>query len=404
MKQVIKIGTHMIISGACLLAVANAFNSVWELWGYSLATMLLGAVCCVIRQKEWSFWMFIGSHLFLIFGGVFGISVAGLRGWYLLIWITLILYSAILRLVPQAQGLDEPGLVYVAILILNYMLICALDGSTAIQRVSILTVLFYFLLYLLYRNLACMDEFIMLQGFSTKVDEQGVRKLNNRLSLLYTTMLGTILGLFSLFRGEKLWEVFAGWLERAIRYLLSFLPITEQVQPEEEEEIKNGIENLAQAMPEEQDPSIFMQVLGEVMRVVFTIFIVVAVIAGIVYAAIYIYRHFYNKQSRTEENKVIETLSYGDRIAKKRKPRIFAKPEQSPSRKIRKIYKRNMKRLGAKRISGFSYMLPEEQVKLLREQGTDEETIREIKSLYEKARYSSELLTDNEVDYMRRIM
>ena len=49
-------------------------------------------------------------------------------------------------------------------------------------------------------------------------------------------------------------------------------------------------------------------------------------------------------------------------------------------------------------------MLPEEQVKLLREQGTDEETIREIKSLYEKARYSSELLTDNEVDYMRRIM
>ena len=63
-----------------------------------------------------------------------------------------------------------------------------------------------------------------------------------------------------------------------------------------------------------------------------------------------------------------------------------------------------MKRLGAKRISGFSYMLPEEQVKLLREQGTDEETIREIKSLYEKARYSSELLTDNEVDYMRRIM
>ena len=404
MKQVIKIGTHMIISGTLLLALANAFESVWELLAYSLASMILGAVCCVIRQKEWSFWMFIGSHLFLISGGVLGISITGLKGWYLLIWITLILYSAILRLVPQARGLDEPGLIYVVILILNYMLICALNGSVPVQSVSILTVLLCFLLYLLYRNLDCMDEFIMLQGFSTKVDEQGIRKLNNRLSLLYTGVLGIILGLFSLFRGEKLWEVLAGLLKKVLRYLLSLLPITEQVQPEEKEEIKNGMGNMLHEMTEEQDPSMFMKILGEIMYVAFTILIVVAVIAAIVYAVLYIYRNFYHKQSGKDENKVVESLSYGDGIAKERKARFFARQEQNPARRIRKIYKKNMKRLGAKRISRFSYMLPEEQVKLLREQGTDEETIREIKSLYEKARYSSELLTDNEVDYMRRIM
>lgn len=404
MKQVIKIGTHMIISGTLLLALANAFESVWELLAYSLASMILGAVCCVIRQKEWSFWMFIGSHLLLIFGGVLGISITGLKGWYLLIWITLILYSAILRLVPQARGLDEPGLVYVVILILNYMLICALNGSVPVQSVSILTVLLCFLLYLLYRNLDCMDEFIMLQGFSTKVDEQGIRKLNNRLSLLYTGVLGIILGLFSLFRGEKLWEVLAGLLKKVLRYLLSLLPITEQVQPEEKEEIKNGMGNMLHEMTEEQDPSMFMKILGEIMYVAFTILIVVAVIAAIVYAVLYIYRNFYHKQSGKDENKVVESLSYGDKVTKEKKTRFFARQEQNPARRIRKIYKKNMKRLGAKRISRFSYMAPEEQVKLLREQGTDEETVRKISALYEKARYSSELLTDNEVDYMRRIM
>lgn len=404
MKQVIKIGTHVIIGGASMLALANAFDSVWELLAYSLASMILGGVCCVIRQKEWSFWMFIGSHLLLVFGGVLGIAVADFRGWYLLIWITLILYSAIIRLVPQAHWLDEPELAYVVILILNYILVCALDGSARIQSVSILTVLLSFLLYLLYRNLDCMDEFIVLQGFSTKVDEQGVRKLNNRLSVLYTAVLGMILGLFSLFRGEKLWEVLAGLLKKVLRYLLSFLPITEQVQPEEKEEIKNGMGNMLHEMTEEQDPSMFMKILGEIMYVLFTILIVAGVIAAIVYAALYIYRNFYNKQSGRDENKVVEALSYGDKVTKEKKTRFFARGEQTPARRIRKIYKKNMKRLGAKRISGFSYMAPEEQVKLLREQGTDEDTVRKISALYEKARYSSDFVTDVEVDYMRRNM
>ena len=404
MKQAIKIGTHMIIGGALLLAVANAFGSAWELLAYSVASMAVGAVCCVIRQKEWSFWSFIGSHLLLILGGVFLVAIAGLREWYLFMWITLILYSAVIRLVPQAHWLDEPGMVYVVILTLNYMLICALDGSLAMQRVSILTVLLCFLLYLLYRNLDCMDEFIVLQGFSTEVDEQGIRKLNNRLSLLYTGVLGMLLGAFSLLHGEKLWQIFAGWLKKVIRYLLSFLPMTEQVQPEEKEEIKNNVTNMLQEMPEDQTPSMFMKVLGEIMYVTFTILIVAGVIAAIVCAVLYIYRNYHNSQSRNDDNKEVEALSHGVKVTREKKTRFFARGEQTPARKIRRIYKKNMKRLGAKRISGFSHMTPEEQVKLLRERGTDEATIGAIRSLYEKARYSSDFVTDGEVEFVRRNM
>ena len=95
MKQIIKIGTHVIICGACMLVVAQAFDNVWELIAYCLASMILGATCCVIRQKELPFWAFIGSHLLLMLGGVSAISVPEFRDWYAVIWVVLILYSAL---------------------------------------------------------------------------------------------------------------------------------------------------------------------------------------------------------------------------------------------------------------------------------------------------------------------
>ena len=49
-------------------------------------------------------------------------------------------------------------------------------------------------------------------------------------------------------------------------------------------------------------------------------------------------------------------------------------------------------------------MSPDEQVQLLRKQGVPEETIEEMKDLYEKARYSTDLVTDVEVERMRTIL
>ena len=104
------------------------------------------------------------------------------------------------------------------------------------------------------------------------------------------------------------------------------------------------------------------------------------------------------------ENKVIETLSYGDRITKEKKTTFFERFEKNPARRIRRIYKKRLKRAGAKNLSSFWYMSPDEQVQLLRKQGVPEETIEEMKDLYEKARYSTDLVTDVEVERMRTIL
>lgn len=404
MRHVIRVVTHMIVSGTCMLFFAKAFESSWEIAGYSLISMLLVAFLYGLRQKTESFWMFIGSHVVLLLGGSFLIPMLDAYKWYIAIWCFWVIYSAILRLVPVAEYLDEPSVTYVIVLAIEYFGISILEGSMFAQRLSLIGTALVFLLYMYYRNLDSMDEFILVGSFSNKIDEQGIRKLNHRLSLLYTGILGALLAIFSLFRVDGLWQTILEWFRRLLRFLVSLLPMSEQMQPEEEAEMKNEMSNLLQEMIPEQEMPAWKQLLGEIVRGIIAFVIVAVIIAGIIYAAIYVYRHYYKKKNREEGDRVIEALSLGAEITKEKKPRFFERLERSPARRIRRIYKKSLKRVGAKHMPNLRYMSPEEQVQFLRKQGMPEEAIDEMKSLYEKARYSRELATESEAERMRAIL
>ena len=76
-----------------------------------------------------------------------------------------------------------------------------------------------------------------------------------------------------------------------------------------------------------------------------------------------------------------------------------------PSNLITKaIYKRRMKRLQKQKKMSLRYLVPEEQVDLLREEGVSEESREDIQLLYEKARYSTEEVTDKEVGRFRSML
>lgn len=404
MRHVIRVVTHMIVSGTCMLFFAKSFESSWEVAGYSLISMLLVAFLYGLRQKTESFWMFIGSHVVLLLVGIFLMPMLGAYKWYIAIWCFWVIYSAILRLVPAAEYLDEPSVLYVVVLAIEYFGICILEGSLFAQGLSLIGTALVFLLYMFYSNLESMDEFILVGSFSNKIDEQGIRKLNYRLSLLYTGILGVLLAIFSLFRVDGLWHTFWGWIRSAIRFFVSLIPVSEQIQPEEEAEMEQGMSNLLQEMVQEQEPSAWMQLIGEILRGIIAFVVILAILVGIIRVAIRTYRHFYNKENCEEGDKVIETLSFGAEITKERKPRFFEQFERSPARRIRRIYKKSLKRAGAKHMPNLRYMSPEEQVQFLRKQGMSEEAIDEMKSLYEKARYSADLVTEAEAERMRAIL
>ena len=404
MRHVIRVITHMIVSGTCMLFFAKAFESSWELAGYSLISMLLVAFLYGLRQKTESFWMFIGSHIVLLLAGIFLIPMFGAYKWYIAIWCFWIIYSAILRLVPVAENLDEPGVSYLVVLAIEYFGISVLEGSMLAQRLTLIGIAIVFLLYMFYRNLESMDEFILVGSFSNKIDEQGIRKLNHRLSLFYTGILGVLLLIFSLFRVDGLRNTISGWIRRFVRFLVSLLPISEPMQPEEEEEMEQGMSNLLQETIPERELSEWRLLLQEIFRDIMTFLIVAIIIAGIIYAVSYVYRHFYKNKNREEGDRVIESLSFGAEITKEKKPRFYERFERSPARRIRRIYKKSLKRAGANHMPNLRYMSPDEQVQYLRKQGMSEEAIDEMKSLYEKARYSRELVTESEAERMRTIL
>ena len=404
MKQWLRIVTHTIVSGASMLLFTNLIESSRGFVGYTLITMLLAVFLYGLRSKVESFLVFVGSHILLLLGGIFVIINATDYKWYVVIWCFWILYSAIIRLAPAAEWLDEPVVIYVALLGIEYLLICVFELAVTVQWLSLISTFLVFLLYLLYGNLEAMDEFIYLGSFSSKVDEQGLRKMNRRISILYAGILGGLLAIAGMFRVDSLWQTILGWIRKFIRFLVSLIPITEQAPPEEEVEAEEEISNMLQQVVPEQEISEWRQLMQEIFRVVITLAIVGAIVVGIIYVVLYVYRHFYRKKDSQEGDKVVESLSFGKSVSKERKPRLSERIEKNPAKRIRRIYKKRLKRIGAKNTSSFWYMSPNEQVQLLRKQGVSEEIIAEIKDLYEKARYSEDLVTDTEVERMRTIL
>ena len=403
MRHMIRVVTHMIVSATVMMLFSKAFVSIWELVGYSFVAMLLAALLYGIRVKEERFWRFLGIHIVMLTAGTFLILMCSEYKWYIAVWCFWILYSALLRLVPAANYLDEPHVFYLVVLAIEYFAICILKGSMLAQHWTLISLALVFLLYLFYRNLDSMDEFILVGSFSNKIDEQGIRKLNHQLSLLYTGIVGVLLGIFSLFRIDGLWNAILEWIRRLLHFLVSLIPMSEQTQTEEAE-MEKGMTNLFQEMVPEQEVSAWKELLGEIVRGMIAIVIIAVIVAAIVRTAIYVYRHFYNRRNREEGDKVIEALSFGSDIAKERKPRFFERLERSPARRIRRIYKKSLKRISAKYLSNLRYMSPDEQVEILRKQGMSEEATDEIKMLYEKARYSADLVTESEAARMKAIL
>lgn len=404
MKHFIRIVTHMIFSGAFILLFANAFHSVWDLIGYGLLTMILNIFLYGIRNKAKTFRVFLGNHIALLGGGGYLIVLVGTYKWYAAIWCVWIIYSAILRLAPIAEELDEPRKMYIVLLVVEYFVIGFLDGPRFARSIVIVSTLLVLILYLLYENLESMDRFISVGSFSNQVDEQGIRKLNRRLSLLYVGIIGAILAIFSLFRVEGLWITIKRWMFKLLRFLVSLIPMAEKAQPEEEMQIEEAMPNFLQEMVPEKEVSAIGRLIGEIIYGIIMIAIVAVIIVAIISAVIYVYRHFYNKKNREEEDRVIEALSLGDEVKKEKKSRFFEKFDRSPAKRIRRIYRKRLKKIVVKHQSSLKYMSPAEQMEFLRKQDVSEEVIGAIQSLYEKARYSAELVTEADAERMREIL
>lgn len=407
MKNIIKMLTHMVVWGTAMAIFFNNFGSQREMIVYSLGTAVLAAVCYLLRWKIKILWIFLASHLLLAIGGFALIPVVGVVGWYKVILLLMIAYSALLRFTPSMASLEKPCRAYISVLAIIYVSLFIYKGTTMAKEICFWSIIFLFLLKLLHENLEKMDNYVATRSLSAEIDEKKVKSLSTQLSLFYTGAIGALVGGIGLVSMDAIWKTIGGWLDAFIRFLVSLIPSTTTMPETKVEQVTQeggGLLEMLQGIDNQQTLPQLPEWVDQVMMVLTVVIILAILISAIVGAIIVAYRYFYSRTKKEEGEQVVEALDDVEKVGDKKKKRFFERFQRSPARRVRKIYKKNMRKLGIKQMARFSYMSPDEQVQVLHEKGYGENTVEEVRSLYEKARYGVDIVTNAEADRMRSIM
>lgn len=405
MKDVVKVLTHIIFYGAIVSSITGMLGLEEAVW-YGSWAGLLGACCYLMRRSIKRLLLFLGAHLLLLLGGVAGIMAGGEVLVYGILLLAVAVLSFLLRLIPGADLLDQPGYFHIVVLAALFFTATFLGKSSLSVDSGLWGACMVFLLKVLNDNLMAAEEIIESRSGFTRMDVKRLKRQNARLSLLYVGILGLALAVAGLFRadglGGKIWEA----LKAFLRFLFGLLPAS---QGQQEVEIPQtggqSMEDLFGELGEVREPSAFAKLLEAIAQVVGSALIVAAVLAALIFVIVKIYRHFYNRVEEEAAREVTEPLTRREKLSRQKRERHFSEVfGRSPARSIRKIYKKHMKRLEKERGISLACMSPREQLAFWKEEGVEREAAEEVRLLYEKARYSQGQVTEEEAERMKILL
>ena len=405
MKDVVKSLNHIIFYGAIVSSITGMLGLEEALW-YGLWTGALGACCYLLRLKIRKLLLFLGAHLLLILWGVAGIIAGGGFMVYGILLLAVAVLSFLLRLIPGAEQLDQPGYFHIVVLAILFFTATFLGKSSLSVDSGLWGACLVFLLKVLNDNLMAAEEIIESRSGSTRMDVKRLKRQNARLSLVYVGVLGLAIGVAGLFRAEglggKIWEA----LKAFLRFLFSLLPVSDNQQENVAAPVENQpMEDMFEELGEASEPSAFARLLEAIVQVVGVVLLVAAVLGAVIFVIVKIYRHFYNRREEEAAREVTEPLTRREKLSKQKRQKEFAAlPPRSPARRIRKIYKKHMKRLEKERGISLACMSPREQLAFWKEEGVEPEAAEEVRRLYEKARYSQGQVTEKEAERMKILL
>jgi len=402
MKNVTKILYHMIAWAMILPLCQASTKNVAELLLFSLGSALIAGICLLLRIRVKKPHWFIGSHLLGIAATIYGIGVLYGKGVLAFMLVLPIVWSLILRLLPAAAWLDNPSGIYVGTLVVVYVIHWIYKVPQYVKTMTVVATVLLFLIQQLYKNIDAADRFVDMRTMSTKINTKSVKSLSKQISLIYVGMMGSVLAILGVIGIDSVWQFLANVGDKIMRFIVSLIPegeppVYEQTFDKVNNNTGGGLDALAKESP-------IMQKIGEIFAFVGGIVILLAFAFLLIRGIVLLIRYFGTRQNETEEQLVREKLYVGKEKSVVKQRRLFRRTEQTPARKVRKIYKRNMQKLDDTDVRQFSYLNPEEQVGRLQAYRVDEATREEIKEIYERARYSAEKVTDADAKRMQAIM
>lgn len=354
------------------------------------AWLVLYAVCTgILRKKATKLWLFVITHLLLV-----GITIlcmlsniwSDLLGFMMLLQV---IYSFILGVSAGKIGLRQWGYAQAALLALLYLGDKLFYEKATTDGLWVLFFL-YIIVLLFYRNRQAAEDYIEIRRRNTIMNEAPMKKVSKMISGVYVLLTGIFIFFISV--------PFLAWNTPDLNVEGDWAQVTLPAG-------MNGVQNLLDVMEttdgEVEEPAIQKNYEGfdTIITVIAVIFLVIVVI-GVVYSIIQYVRDGFQKNNR-EEDKVdfINPFDKTESLQKKVKKEHFH-VRKSNRDKVRHLYK--------KRMDGFwrkGTVLPDKTTPTMQwelKQQQEKEIPKELVDVYEKARYSQETITEEDVERMKK--
>lgn len=302
MMNIIEVMTQIVFTYVITDSVLRISNqSTSRIYLLLISFVIVGLY--LLRKKSTKFYLLILGHLLCATVGYLVLMQLTFHVGIFVVFMILIVFSLLLRLVPDFEMLEAPGIFHFVILAILFVVNCYLQNEIAVQTIY-WTFLGLILLKILYNNLQQADVFIFNRGTSTKMDTNRLKKVNVGISIIYVTIIGIILIGFSRFNTSNLASTLSAWIKKIFQLLFGLFnqDVMEQAQTMPETEISTMDFGIGTA-EKIKEPSMLSKALDIILMTMGSILAVVAVIAIVISTALFIYHYFYEKKEKEGDEK-----------------------------------------------------------------------------------------------------
>ncbi len=361
-----------------------------------------------IRRSMKHIWSFLLLHAAVL---TLYLSVAGhplLTAAYGVYLVSVTIYAFYQKQRPAEHSSIPPY----SVLVILFLYICSYFlHMPDMQRLSFLLAITYILLNVLSMYLSNLSRFARNHADIQNVPFQQIRNSNHVLVMFLCGLFFLAMLVFSYVPLGAIISYLGRMLQRILRMLLSLIHLSE---PEASQETapEDAAPPAYDIVPSES--SWLMQLISEIFRWLATILIIAAAIALILYAIYRLYRYFYLKSEAVFQDEVEFISPYAKKEHAPRKVRhsrhwLFGRSNNDT---IRKIYAKSVAANSNGITKPSKSMTPDQLSRYaLGRTGTDaraeeneEGNSQLLTSHYEKARYSNEECTREEVRSVKELL
>ncbi len=350
-----------------------------------------------IRQKIWNLFLFIALHaasfLILFFYNIENDIIVNLSiavGIFIFI-----VYSFALRLHQAKHEITIGGVIVLCgAFAIGYFCteIPQIAAGEEIRIYLMTASLIVLLVYFIDLHFKNIDSTLNNVNEMLNQPAQKIRKFNQKILLYFIAGTGIFIFLALIFRLDRGIVALGQGLLWLIRYLVSLIPKGEAVSEEsvfQEESIPESSQEDVEFEPVGPNP------FWEFLEFVMTIAVVIALIALTIYALYRFYKWFYSRKPETisfDEFEETSIFMEAKEKASKKRDFFWSRFRLTNEKKIRRIYKKRLEIPMRKQEIIKVSDSPKEILEKMPSEG-----LENLTELYEKARYSNQPITKEEV-------